>query len=316
MHEPRPSAALGAFHHVTLGVTDLDAAVAFWAGNFGLTTRARREGPDAGLGALWEIPGDAIRRQALLQTPGATAGALHLVEFVAPDPAVREGARVYDRLPKNIDLYTRDLDTRLAELEAAGHRFRAPPAAMTAGRHVFREAQMPGPDGVNVVVIEAIGPGYDDVPLSPRGFAGAGPLVTIVPDVRAEGRFYQDLLGLAMTLDLQLGGPAIERAVGLPAGASLDLQVFGDPDQPLGRIEAIEYGQVAGDDLYPRARPPARGILHATWRIPGLDELRTRLASAGVAVTEQGPVTPLFGAGEVISFRSPAGFRIEVQAGR
>jgi catechol 2,3-dioxygenase-like lactoylglutathione lyase family enzyme len=314
MPEPRPAAALGAFHHVTLGVTDLDETVAFWAGNFGLTTRARREGPDAGLGRLWNIPGEAIRRQALLHTPRAMVGALHLVEFVAPDPPVREGARVYDRLPKNIDLYTRDLATRFAELEAAGHRFRAPPAAMTAGQHVFREAQMPGPDGVNVVVIEAIGPGYD-VPLSPRGFAGAGPLVTIVPDVRAEGRFYQEVLGLGMTLDLQLGGPAIERAVGLPPGATLDLQVFGDPHEPLGRIEAIEYGQVEGDDLYPRARPPARGILHATWRIPGLDELRARLASAGVALTEHGPVTALFGAGEMISFRSPAGFRIEVQAG-
>jgi catechol 2,3-dioxygenase-like lactoylglutathione lyase family enzyme len=173
---------------------------------------------------------------------------------------------------------------------------------------------MPGPDGVNVVVIEAIGPGYD-VPLSPRGFAGAGPLVTIVPDVRIEGRFYREVLGLAMTLDLQLGGPAIERAVGLPAGASLDLQVFGDPDEPLGRIEAIEYGQVEGDDLYPRARPPARGILHATWRIPCLDELRARLAAAGVAVTEHGRVTALFGSGEMVSFRSPAGFRIEVQGG-
>jgi catechol 2,3-dioxygenase-like lactoylglutathione lyase family enzyme len=314
MTEHRPSTGLGAFHHVTIGVADLDAAVSFWARDFGLTTRARREGPDAGLGLLWDIPADAIRRQALLQTPGALVGALHLVEFEAPDPPVRDGARVYDRLPKNIDLYTRDLAVRFAELEAAGHRFRAPPAEMAAGSHVFREAQLPGPDGVNVVLLEVIGPGYD-VPLSPRGFAGAGPVVTIVGDVRAEGQFYREVLGLATTLELQVGGAAIERAVGLPAGATLDLQVFGDPREPLGRIEAIEYGQVGGDDLYPRARPPARGILHATWRIPTLDALRLRLATEGVAVTEHGPVTALFGTGEMISFRSPAGFRVEVQAG-
>jgi catechol 2,3-dioxygenase-like lactoylglutathione lyase family enzyme len=314
MTEPPTPAALGAFHHVTLGVTDLDAAVVFWAGNFGLTTRARREGPDAGLATLWSLPGDAIRRQALVHTPGAMVGALHLVEFAAPGPPVRDGARVCDRLPKNIDLYTRDLGTRFAALEAAGHRFRAPPAGMAAGRHVFREAQMPGPDGVNVVVIEVIGPGYD-VPLSPRGFAGAGPVVTIVGDVGAEGRFYREVLGLAMTLDLQLGGPDIERAVGLPPGATLDLQVYGDPHEPLGRIEAIEYGQVEGADLYPRARPPARGLLHATWRTPGLDELRARLATAGVGGSAPRPRTPRVGAGGVLSFRSPAGFRIEVQAG-
>jgi len=314
MTAPHPPEALGAFHHATVGVTDLDAAITFWAGTFGLTTRARREGPDAGLGRLWNLPGEAIRRQALVHTPGARAGALHLVEFVAPGPPVRDGARVYDRLPKNIDLYTRDLPAQFAALTAAGHRFRAPPAEMTAAGQVFREAQMPGPDGLNIVIIEASGAGYA-VPLSPRGFAGAGPLVTIVGNIGTEARFYRDVLGLATTLEVRLDGPAIERAVGLPPGASLALQVFGDPREPLGRIEAIEYGQVDGEDRYPRARPPARGILHATWRTPALARLRGRLAAAGIAVTEHGPVSALFGTGEMISFRSPAGFRIEVQAG-
>jgi catechol 2,3-dioxygenase-like lactoylglutathione lyase family enzyme len=303
----------GAFHHATVGVTDLDATVAFWSDNFGLTTRARRDGPDAALGRLWQIPAEAIRRQALVHTPGAAVGALHLVEFDAPGPPVREGAQVCDRLPKNIDLYTRDIAARFAELQAAGQQFRAPPAEMAAGGHVFREAQMPGPDGVNVVIIEVIGPGYA-VPLSPRGFAGIGPLVTIVGDVAAEGRFYRAVLGLSTTFAVQLDGPAIERAVGLPPGAGLDLQVFGDPAEPLGRIEAIEYRQAAGANLYPRAKPPARGILHATWRIPSLDGLRARLAATGVPVTEHGPVTALFGSGPVISFWSPAGLRIEVQA--
>lgn len=304
----------GAFHHATLGVADLDAAVAFWAGNFGLTTQARREGPDAALGGLWGIPAARIRRQALVHTPGATAGAMHIVEFVDPEPPVRLGAQVYDRLPKNIDLYTRDIGRRVAGLEGAGHRLRTSPGGMSAGEHAFSEAHMEGHDGINVVLIEVAGPGYA-TPLSPRQFAGIGPLVTIVGDGAAEASFYRDVLGLATTLEVVLQGPAIEQTIGLPSGAGLDVRVFGDPAEPLGRIEVIEYQRVTGADRYPQARPPARGILHMTYRLPDIAPVRARLAAAGVAVTDHGHVAALFGAGEMISFCSPAGFRIEVQSG-
>lgn len=303
----------GAFHHATVGVSDLDAAIGFWTRNFGLRTLARREGADATLGRLWGIDPARIRRQALAATPGARAGALHLVEFVAPAEPVRAGAAVYDRLPKNLDLYTTDIHARVAELGAAGNRFRGPPGDLTVGDQRFREVHLDGPDDINVVLIEVLGPGYA-VPLSPRGFAGIGPLVTIVGNAAVEAGFLRDTLGLVTTLELHLAGAAVEQTVGLPPGASLTLQVFGDPAEPLGRLEIIEYGGVAGEDRYARARPPARGILHVTWRVPSLGPVRARLDAAGVSVTEHGVVDALFGRGELIECRSPAGLRIELQA--
>jgi catechol 2,3-dioxygenase-like lactoylglutathione lyase family enzyme len=313
---------LGAFSHVTVGVAALDAALGFWSRNFGLHVRDRREGPDAALARIWGIDPGRITRQALVATPlvtgstvtgrWASAGNLHLVEFAAPLPPVRRGARAWDRLPKNLDLYTVDMATRYAELKAAGHEFRATWGEFPAGGHVFREVHLPGHDGINVVLLEVIGPGYA-TPMSPRGYAGIGPLVTIVGDGAAEARFYRDVLGMATTLELLLNGPAIEQTVGLPPGAGLDIRVFGAADEPLGRVEVIEYQRVQGDDLYPRANPPATGILHLNYRVPDLAPIRARLAQAGVPVTEHGNVTALFGSGPVISFRSPAGFRIEVQ---
>lgn len=313
---------LGAFSHVTVGVARLDEALGFWSRNFGLDVRDRREGPDAALAAVWGIAPARITRQALVATPAgpettgkgrwARAGNLHLVEFADPLPPVRRGAQVCDRLPKNLDLYTVDMAARYAELEAAGHRFRAKWGEIPAGQHVFREVHLPGHDEINVVLLEVIGPGYA-TPLSPRGYAGIGPLVTIVGDGAAEARFYGDVLGMATTLELLLKGPVIEKTVGLPPGAGLDIRVFGDADEPLGRIEVIEYQRVQGDDLYPRAKPPATGILHMNYRVPDLAPIRARLAKAGVPVTEHGNVAALFGNGRVISFRSPAGFRIEVQ---
>jgi len=311
-----PGPALGAFSHVTIGVARLHDAIRFWESSFGLDVRDRRDGPDAALARLWGIDADRITRQALVATPtedGWAAGAMHLVEFAHPLAPVRQGARVYDRLPKNLDLYTVDMAARYAELEAAGHHFRAPWAEMPAGERRFREAQMRGHDDINVVLIEVTGAGYRTT-LSPRGYAGIGPLVTVVGDGKSEVRFYRDVLGMATTLEILLQGPEIERTVGLPPGAGIDIHVFGDPDEPMGRIEIIEYQQVQGDDRYPLARPPARGILHVNYRVPDLGPLRERLAIANIAVTDHGFVDAIYGKGRVISFCSPAGFRIEVQA--
>ena len=308
---------LGAFSHVTIGVANLDTAIDFWQKNFGLQVRVDRQGPDAALGTLWDIDPDGVTRQAIIGTPTgpgrwAAAGAMHVVEFRDPLPPVRQGAKACDLLPKNLDLYTIDMPARYVELEAAGHQFRARWAEMPAGQHMFREAQMSGHDGINVVLIEAIGPGYATT-LSPKGYAGIGPLVTIVPDAAAETAFYRDILGMATTIEMQLAGPEIERTAGLPPGAKLDLRVFGDPDEALGRIEVIEYQQAESADFYPRAKPPATGILHVNYRVNELAPVRARLRKAKIAITEHGTLSALYGSGPMLSFRSPAGFRIEIQ---
>lgn len=304
---------LGAFSHVTVGVRSLDEAIAFWSDNFGLEATARREGPDPGLAALWDIDPAGIGRQAMMFMPGARLGGMHLVEFRNPAPPAREGAKPYDLLPKNLDLYTVDLPARYEELQTAGHRFRGPWVTMPGPAGLsFREAHLPGHDEINVVLLEIIGPGYE-TPLTRQGFAAIGPLVTIVPEGNAEVRFYVDVLGMATTLELLITGPDIERMVGLPPGAGLDLRVFGDPDEPLGRIELIDYQQVQGENLYHRATPPATGILHVNYRVPDLAPFRSRLRKGAVPFREEGRVAALYGTGDIISLRSPAGFRIEVQ---
>jgi catechol 2,3-dioxygenase-like lactoylglutathione lyase family enzyme len=303
----------GAFAHATIGVSDLQQAASFWTGHFGFETAVRREGPDADLAGLWNLAPTDITRQAIVRTPGATAGAVHLVEFARPALPVRSGAAVFDQLPKNIDIYVREMSTRFATLKAAGVRFRTEPVtAPGPGGMVFREVHLEGHDETNMVLLEIIGEGYD-VRCNSRGFAGVGPIVTIVPDLAAEERFYTDLLGMAITLDLRLDGPVIEQMIGLPPGAALLLKVFGDPLQPLGRVEVIEYERARGVNLYHRARPPATGLLHVTYGVGDLSPLLWRLRAADVPVIDHGERGLLYGDGRVVSFCTPAGFRIEVQ---
>lgn len=76
----------GAWYHVTVGVADLDAALDVWVEMLGFEVRTQREGPDEGLAALWQIDPADVERQALVGTPGAVNGFIHLVQFRDPEP--------------------------------------------------------------------------------------------------------------------------------------------------------------------------------------------------------------------------------------
>lgn len=312
--EPLPPPALGAFSQVTVGTADLDGALAIWRDRFGLDVVATRDGPDPALAGLWAIAPDDIARQALLRTPGLQTGALHLVEFTRPGAPVREGAEVFDRVPKNLDVYARDLPARYEELRAAGLEFRAPWVEMPApGGLTFREVQLPGPDATNIVLLEILDTNYRH---SPAGYAGVGPLIIVVGDAETETTFYQDVLGLEMVMEDLLAGPEIERMVGLPPGAGIDFRVLGAESDPMGRIEVIEYQRTGGADLFQRTRPPATGTLHAGWQVASLDPLRRQLDARGVSYEAFDAVDAIYGRGPVIVFNTPGGFRIEVQAAR
>ena len=308
--QPMPE-GLGAFAHVTVGTADLDAALALWRDVFGLEVVAERDGADAALSALWGLPADGIARQALLRTPGIEVGGMHFVEFSAPGVPVRDGARVFDRLPKNLDVYTTDLPAKYEDLKARGIPFRAQWTEMASpDGSMFREVQMPGPDATNIAVLEILDSDYR---YGPTGFAAIGPLIIVVDDADIEALFFDKALGLESVMQDLLSGPEVEKMVGLPPGAGLDFRVLGEPDDPMGRIEIVEYQQTEGTDRYQLAKPPNTGTLHVTWQVADLAPLRANLETWGVPVTEHGPVDAIFGSGPMISFYSPAGFRIEVQ---
>ncbi len=301
---------MASWHHVTVGVADLDTALALWVGKLGFAVLNQRAGPDPGLAQLWSIRPEDISRQAMVHTPGEHHGMLHLVEFVDPDPPVRAGAQVYDLLPKNLDIHARDLPARFAELKASGEEFRndSPSEVTSPDGTRFREIHMKGHDETNIVMLEVIG---EDLPYTDKGFAGIGPVITIVPSAADEKAFYVNMLGLDILSDNILKGPEIERMVGLPPGAGLDVSVLGHAHEHFGRIEIVDYQGVDGANRYPRAKPKALGTLHVSYMTGDLAPLRARLEGAGIAVTDYGPVTTLFGTGPAIAFASPAGLRIE-----
>jgi catechol 2,3-dioxygenase-like lactoylglutathione lyase family enzyme len=298
------------FSSVVVGVADLERALALWTDRFGLALAARSDGPDAELARLWGIAPADIRRQALVATPGRRLGMIHLVEFENPDPPVRHDAAMTDCCPKNLDVYADDLPGKMRELTARGYNFRNPTHSEveTPDGLRFREGHMPAHDDINVVLLELVG---QDLPYSASGFAAVGLLITIVPDAERERDFYRTMLELEILHDNVLQGPEVEAMIGLPPGVALHASVWGQPDEPMGQIEVIEYRGAAGDNLFPRARPKALGVLHVSFESPNVTSLRQRLAAAGIAFAEHGQTSTLATTGDTISFLTPAGMRIE-----
>ncbi|MEZ5459029.1 MAG: hypothetical protein R3E65_06885 [Steroidobacteraceae bacterium] len=315
---PRPSTSVPptmavhplTYAYVVVSVADMDQALALWVDRFGMEIVTRRDGRDTSLAAAWGIPPGDIIDQALLRTPGVREGGLHLVRFRVPGPAVREDAAPTDLVPKSIDIAVRDIQARHAELLAAGYRFRAPVNRLVtdSGLEVF-ETHMFGPDALNLVLLEQ--PAHPE-PVSSKGYGVAPQIVVISPDNLRESSFWQSLLGLEQVSHNQFAGPAIEKAVGLPPGARLDIRIMGDSQVDYGRIEIVQYEGASGRNLYPRVRPPARGLLSVTYFVPEVDSIIARGASLGVR--DLGRFNGVYGVGRLATATTPAGLRVDLFA--
>jgi catechol 2,3-dioxygenase-like lactoylglutathione lyase family enzyme len=305
-----PGASAKAVAYVVVSVTDLDAAIDFWVGRLGLELETRRSGSDPGLAAAWGLPADGIVEGALLRTPGVPDGGIHLVQFKTPGPAVREGASSTDLVPKSIDIDVRDLPARYDELVAAGYAFRSKPGRLeTATGGVVHEVHLPAADGMNLVFLEEDGVHQ---PVSPKGYGAAAQIVLVTADNARETAFFREVFGLEDLSHNVFGGPEVEKTIGLPPGASLDITILGAKTSPFGRLEFVQYQKAPGRDLYPRARPPARGMLSITYFVPDLVPILERGRRFGIR--DLGTVHSILGTGHMAEITSPAGLRVDILA--
>jgi catechol 2,3-dioxygenase-like lactoylglutathione lyase family enzyme len=285
-----------AIAHITVGVADIERALRLWRDTFGMEVVGQRDGPDEALAALWGLGPGGIAAQALIRTPGTTAGWLHLVEFA--DPAALG--------PKNLDVYCDDIHARVTDLRQDGWEFRSRVVDYSIGDIEASEVQMPGPDETNIVFVHVAG---QAMPFSTCGYAGVTSLVVIVPDLDAEVDFYRDTFGFDELIRHRIGGAEVEEMIGLPAQTGLELSLLGRAEQLFGRVELIRYDGAPGADRFALACAPALGSLHCAFRVESVDATLARYAGDGERHED---LRTLFADGDVGVLRSPAGMRVEV----
>ena len=299
-----------AWHWVTIGTADMKGALDFWVGRLGFECVARAEGDDPGLREHWAVTDRHVARQAMVRSVGAKNGGMHLVEWDAAADSVRADAQVFDLCPKNLDIYVDDLPVRMAQLAEQGVVFRNEhysEAVSPDGVH-FREIHLAGHDDINIVLLQVIG---SDTPIPDSGFYGVGPLVCIVRDPAEEKRFIDTVLGLSLSHNNILEGSEIEKMIGLPTGCALEVSIWAEPGQALGELELVTYQGTDGADLYPRARPGARGVTHLNWQVDDIEALAAHLSAHGVGHSASTINGSLIQSRASLIFHSPAGLRLE-----
>jgi catechol 2,3-dioxygenase-like lactoylglutathione lyase family enzyme len=302
-----------AFAYALISVSDMDQALDLWASRFGMEVVVRRRGDDPGLSRLWGLTESDILDQALLVTPGRRQGGIHLVRFRQPGPAVREGAAPTDLVPKSVDIAVHDIQSRFAELEAAGFKFRSKIGRFETDGIVVHEVHMNGPEAVNIVFLEMEGKPEH---VSAKGYGVAPQVIATTPDNLGEKAFFEQVLGLDETSYHRFAGAEVEHTIGLPPGGALDVRIFGDPDYDYGRLEIVQYEGVKSTDLYSRATPPARGFLSVTFFVKDIGDILRRAASLqqsrGVGAMrapprDHGVIETIFGQARLATLMSPAG---------
>jgi len=291
---------------LVIGTADLQRSLRFWQETLGLELLYRDERADP-------LPGSEalVSRDALLGFPGIAQGQLHIVEFAASGEPVREGAGPHDACPKTVNLLCRDLPAVHARLEAAGHRFRSRWVAYEKHGVRYRDVHMVGPDATNIGLLEISGADY------PVGDNGIGPVAAACftqQSLDGIDALCSDLLGQQLQFDETLTGPELELMLALPSGAALEMRLYG-PSAINARLEFVKYHGAAGANLYPRAQPPATGLLYPRLTSLELAALRARCAAsmpAEVTLQELGRSIVLGVAVESVQLVMAGGFSVQV----
>ncbi|HAH67543.1 MAG TPA: hypothetical protein DCL68_03315 [Gammaproteobacteria bacterium] len=299
---------------VVVGVENIEEAILLWVDQFGLNIVSERDGIDIDLSRLWQLGENEIVKQALLATPKIDVGKIHLVQFKNPSNPVRKNANATDLGPKNLDVTCRDLPGKYNELIELGYKFRSEYVGYqieSIGADVL-EVQMPGHDYTNIIFVEQLG---EEIQLSGKGYGAITSLVTIVSDLDKETDFFMDIFALKEAVSEDLFGEHVEKMIGLPKGGGLRLNLLeGDEIDRYGRVELVSYiGAEKQDNLYTIASPPALGTLHCLFRVEDIAMIKDKLNGRLINFKEHGLLDLIYGRGELISFKSPAGLRIDVQ---
>ncbi|OFA29833.1 hypothetical protein BAE46_13160 [Glaciecola punicea] len=296
------------YDHLYVGVRNINESLKLWHDILGFSLSHRPASDCRGLEALWALKPNAISALVLLETPSAPCGRVMLVDFTENSQSVRHGAQAFDLCPKNLDINVVNFHDRVSELKAAGYSLRSEPVHYAIDKLDVWEVQVMACDDVNVVLTEIVG---ETLALTPRQFGGITSVVTIVEDIYEEAEFYT-LLGFDMLDSHCLKGPDIEKMIGLPKGASLTMQLLGEASHRFGRAELIKYEKVKGNNLYPKAAPPAIGFFRGAVLVSDLKKCINSLSienMVGAVPMEIDYIDQKFLA---ITLSTPSGFNIDL----
>ncbi len=285
---------ISAIESVTLGVRDLEAALALFRDRMGfqvdLDVRA-----SVSLLSVWKLPIHEDVRLVTLSADGHPWGRIRLAAspgadgpFTRLDHGVGAVDRPTDVGPKALDIYTGSpITDAVSLLTESGCTARGRPERFEIGSNDTEEVIVTGPDGVPLLLMV----GHSHLPGNRRFAPAAGrfsevaTLSVVAADLDASRRFYEEALGYVHeATDVELRGEhrdAACRLFGVPEGTRVHMALYRERRQPSGKVVLVHfYDRTTGPLAHPM-RPGQLGISLISCRCNSLDALSGRFGRAG-----------------------------------
>jgi catechol 2,3-dioxygenase-like lactoylglutathione lyase family enzyme len=287
---------VGGMQSITVGVSDLAAAMRLFHDVMGLAIEARAPLSPACRSFLGL--GGAQRAELVeLSCRGYPIGRLRLLHVTpTPTEVVRLDTQIggpdspLDIGPKAIDFYVRSpAEVYWQEMVDAGCIARSKPVRHVIGNTESEECVLFGPDGVPLLIM--VGhrhPAQQMRAGTPHGKYSEVPTVSVVAgDVAATRRFYADALGLVATNDAETPEAfrdKVNELVGIPRGSRVLFLLYQDPEEPSGKILLVWCGGASQRRLTDRMHPTRLGVALYTHEAGDLDGLAARVQAAGARI--------------------------------
>jgi hypothetical protein len=319
--ETKAAVVSGPWQEAVVSVSNLERTAAFFVQVGGYTERWRGAVPRSTL-AHWGLP-QASSGQALLLSPeGAEDGFVRLVQIEGVEQApMRPGARPWDTgCYFSLMLRGKDLDTRYGEAIALGWWTESEVVPLSFGTSKLSNVIFKGPDGVNIAVYERLSPPLADFWPPFERFTQAFNTMQTVRDRDATHDFFTEVLGFGT---FYKGKPFVASEptysnFSVPTELTTTHRsragiVHPSPGE-VGRMEFIEFMDLAGRDYSDRCLPPNLGVLSVRYPVADAFVARETVVERGWPILYEPAITTFapYGKVKVLAIQSPDGAMIEL----
>lgn len=290
---------------VVIGASDLESTSAFLA-MFGFDVQTSAALPADAAHALYGLEGPADEQ--LLVVPGAELGRVRVV--ATPRPA--RSFSPFDARPFAIDLFSTDIEASVA-LALKNRCHASPIADHTFGPVVIREAEITGPDGLIVTLLQpSMGRRSSILDVEPeRLHSEVHAFVWSDTGLDDLLPFWEER-GLQKLTDAALDTPGLGALVGVPDDdVKMRLAVLADDEARPIRVEFVEF--IGKPSTAQPSLPLAAGLHAPAFEVADFEATTTLLSPAdiGESVAVDTAIHPGMRAATAVT---PGGHRFEIWA--
>lgn len=231
-------------------------------------------------------------RGVRMGVPGTQSGFVRLEraqeQLSQPARNETEETRPFTLGARLLGVYSQDLARTRTHLEAAGSTM-GPVTSYPYG-DFMNEAVASGPDEV-FFTLPHVSPRRPSVAFDQdahRLHSELHSAVINVTDLDEALRFFADAGGLKVLFSGPMGGPAFERMIGMPPGASLRIAFLAAADEKPARLELMQFIDL-GEATRP-FRPSSTGISRLAFECTDVAATRSRLIQAGGREDREGTI--------------------------